>query len=130
MALPRFRRYDVQARYSLIISVASIVPLAAATYATCQRYDPQLRAIQYANSGVFRPAFLACIAGACLLAVIGAALGFNSAGQRRNTEQRKSWTGFFIGTAALSLSIILFAAYAFLKLPIDVGSTTGMILLG
>ena len=129
MGWPRFRKYDVQARYSLIISLASIVPLAAAGYSSLTRYDPALRAIQYGDTGFFKPAFLACIGTACLLAAIGASLGLNSAGQRRNTAQRKSWIGFFIGAAVLSASIVVFAAYAFLKLPIQVGSAAGLIQL-
>ena len=127
MGLPRFRRYDVQARYSLIASLASVMPLAAAAFAILKRYDPDLQAIQFGKTSMFKPAFLVCIALACLLAVVGAALGLNSAGQRRNNEQRKSWTGFFVGAAALSLSIIVFAAYTFLKLPIETVSPVGMI---
>jgi len=107
--------------------LASVAPLVAATYAILSRYNPDLRAIQFGKAGMFRPAFLACIALACLLAAVGAGLGINSAGQRRNTEQGKSWTGFFIGVAALSLSIIVFAAFAFLRLPVEIGSTVGMI---
>ncbi len=128
MALPRFRRFDVQARYSLIISAASIVPLALAAIAGVMRYDPELRAIRFAKSGAFKPAFLICIALACLLAAIGAAMGFNSAGQRRNTLQRQSWTGFFLGMVALSLSIVVFAGYYFLRLPVEVVAATGTIL--
>lgn len=123
MGIPRFRRFDVQARYSVIASVGSIVPLAAATFAILSRYNPELQAIQFGKTSMFKPAFLACIALACLLAVAGAGLGINSAGQRRNTEQRKSWIGFFIGAAALSLSIIVFAAFAFLRLSVEIGST-------
>jgi len=122
LAIPRFRRFDVQARYSLIVSLAAIVPLTAAAYAGFSRYDHQLRAISFGKTGMFRPAFLVCIALACLLAATGAALGFNSAGQRRNDQQNKSWTGFFIGMAALSLSIIVLAAFWFLKLPVETGS--------
>jgi hypothetical protein len=119
VGLPSFRRFDVQARYSLPISLLSMVPLALAAYAAFSRYNHQLRAIQYGNTSLFRPAFLACIAAAFLLAAIGAALGFNSAGQRRNQFQSRSWAGFFIGVAGLSLSIIVLAAFWFLRLPVE-----------
>jgi len=129
MQWPSFRRYDTQARYALIASIAAMVPLALAIVSTATRYDPELRAIQYGKAGLFKPAFLASIAAAGLLAMIGAVLGFNSAGQRRNAEQRKSWTGFFVGMAILSISIIVFAAFIFLRLPIDAGTLTSLIVL-
>lgn len=125
VALPRFRRFDVQARYSLAISLASILPLAVAAYASFSRYDHGLRVIQFSKAGMFRPGFLACVALAGLLAVTGIVLGFNSAGQRRNDQERKSWAGFFIGMASCCLTIIVFAAFWFLKLPVVVGGPPG-----
>jgi hypothetical protein len=129
VGLPSFRRFDVQARYSLLISLASIVPLALAAYAAAARYDHQLRAIEFGTKSFFRPAFLACVALSLGLAAIGAALGFNSAGQRRNHLQSWSWMGFFVGMAALSSSVIVLAAFWLLKLPVEVGSPEAMILI-
>lgn len=121
MGLPSFRRYDVQARYSLMISLTGVLPLAAAAYVSWTKYDPNLQAIQYGSQGLFKVGFLVCIAAAAALSLGGLGLGFSSAGQRRNNAQAASWLGFFLGSAVLSLSIIVFAAFASLGLEITVG---------
>ena len=121
MGLPSFRRYDVQAKYSLIISMMGAVPLAAAAYVGWTKYDPNLQAIQYGSKGLFKVGFLLCVAAAVALGLGGLGLGFNSAGQRRNKAQAASWMGFFLGSAVLSLSIIVFAAFALLGLEIKLG---------
>ncbi len=121
MGLPSFRRYDVQAKYSLMISLTGVIPLAAAAYVSWTKYDPSLRAIQYGSTGLFKVGFLVCIAASAALSLGGLGLGFSSAGQRRNNAQAASWLGFFLGSAVLSLSIIVFAAFASLGLEITVG---------
>lgn len=121
MKLPSLRRYDVQARVGLWTSIVAALPLLAAALQSYLRYDHQLRAIQYGQQGRFKMAFLVCVVLAMMLSVIGLGLGFNSAGQRRNKEQHKSWLGLFIGTAVLSFSIILFFAFQKLKFEIVTG---------
>jgi len=121
VGLRSLRRYDVQARYSLIISLVAVLPLAAAAYAGWSKYDHELRAIQYGSTGMFKVGFLACIAASVALSLGGLGLGFSSAGQRRNNAQGASWLGFFVGSAVLSLSIIAFAAFTSLGLEIQVG---------
>lgn len=116
------RRFDVQARYSLWASLAAILPLVVSALASLSRYDTQLHAIKFGSTGLFKPAFFACLLVTGLLSVLGIGLGFNSAGQRRNNEQKKSWLGFFIGTGVLSLAIILFFAYWTLRLQIATGA--------
>jgi hypothetical protein len=120
VAAPSFRRYDVQAKYSVIASTIAIGPLLLAVFGTWRQFEPKLVAIKYNESGMYPFLFLACVAVAMLLSAIGLSLGFNSAGQRRNNEQRKSWTGFFLGTGVLCLSVIIFAAFAMLRLPIKI----------
>ena len=115
MALPSLRKFDVQAKCSFYMSLAAILPLAAAAMASISRYSHQLRAIQYGEAGMFKVGFMFCIGTACALGVVGIVLGFNSAGQRRNKESTKSWMGFFIGTAVLSLAVVLFYAFRQLR---------------
>ena len=118
MNLSSLRRYDVQARVGLWTSLAAVLPFLAAALQSYLRYDHQLRAIQYGQQGKFKIAFLLCVGLAMMLSVLGLGLGYNSAGQRRNKEQRRSWLGFFIGTTVLSFSVILF--FAFLKLKFEI----------
>ena len=46
----------------------------------------------------------------------GCLLGFNSAGQRRNDKQARSWTGFFVGGAVLTFNLILVIALYMIRL--------------
>ncbi len=121
MALPSFRKFDVQARFGLLASCAAFVPLAVGAVFSFGKYSHQLRAISYGEAGMFKPALLVCIALAGGLSVIGLALGFNSAGQRRNKNSGESWAGFFLGTAVLSLTIILFVTFRSLGFEIAAG---------
>ena len=123
MSILSLRRFDIQAKWSVGVAILAVVPLGAALLGLMQRYDSDLGAIQYGRDSLFVPIFLACIATACVLALTGVILGFNSAGQRRNNEQKKSWMGFFIGTGALSLALILFVAFRMLKLQIALGGS-------
>ena len=111
------RRYDVQARYACALSLVSILPFAAAAIATWQRYDGGLGQIVYGSVGYYIPAVLACILLSLVSGTIGCLLGFNSAGQRRNDKQGRSWTGFFLGGSVLTLDLILLCAFYFLRLP-------------
>ncbi len=95
----------------MIASCAALLPFLAAAAAGFKRYHHDLRAIQFGEASVFKASFLICIGLAVALSVVGVVLGFNSAGQRRNSQHRKSWTGFFIGAGVLSLTIILFVAF-------------------
>ena len=70
---------------------------------------------------MFKVGFLVCVAAASALSLGGLGLGFSSAGQRRNSAQAASWMGFFLGSAVLSLSIIVFSAFALLGLEIKLG---------
>ncbi len=116
MALSSFRRYDVQARYACVCSIVSIAPLAAAAFATWQRYDANLGQIVYGSVGYFVPAFVACVLLSALPGAIGVMLGISSAGQRRNDKQSYSWIGFFVGGSAVTLCVILLIAFYMLRL--------------
>ncbi len=118
MARASFRRFDVQAKWSLLCSLAAIPPLLAVAFLEYQRFDAEMTMIPYRSAGPRHLAILAGIAAAGLLSLIGIALGLNSAGQRRNDKQKQSWLGFFVGAAALSLTIILFAAFQILGLSV------------
>ena len=71
MSRGSLRRYDVQAAYACTLSLASIVPFAAAAIATLQRYNSNLGQIVYGSAGYFVPAVLACI----MLSIVPGAIG-------------------------------------------------------
>jgi len=115
------RRVEVQAKVSLIFSLVSLVPLAAGAFQMARHYRSSLRAIQFDKDGLFMPALILCCLATMLLGAVGVALGANSAGERRNDQQRKSWAGFFLGVATASLGLILLAAFWMYKLPLSSG---------
>ncbi len=117
MARGSLRRYDVQATWSVIMSVAAVLPMAAVVAVSVLRYEPSMKAIVFGNQ-LFQPGVLLSTAAAMFFSTIGIILGVNSAGQRRNEHQRRSWTGFFLGVVVLSLTIIAFAGFWMLKLKV------------
>jgi len=112
MAKFSLRRYDTQARLSIIIALASIVTMLGLVYCIFRK-----------NMGVFFEEFVLyhgpnrklaiylATAITILLAVFGFGLGYNSAGQRRNDKQQLSWLGFFISAVVICLTIVLFLLF-------------------
>jgi len=100
------RRYDTQARVSVIVSLASIASLMVLAYLLCRNLVWSERVIFYGN-----PTYKLIVYGAAfvtmLLAASGFGFGLNSAGQRRNDKPQLSWTGFFVGAAVLCLTVVL-----------------------
>lgn len=94
----------------MICSVIAVFGLLGTAGLLWRNYDAELKLIIFGNS-MFHVAVLLGVAGTMGLSAIGVLLGMNSAGQRRNEHQGRSWTGFFLGTAVLSLAIIIFAAF-------------------
>lgn len=114
MAKSSMRRFDVQAKWSLIMSLASILGCLGLLFMVYRNWMPETNQIVFRNP-VFKFAFVGCTGFTLLLSFFGVALGFNSAGQRRNEKQRLSWTGFFVGTAVMAAAIVLFAAFYLLR---------------
>ncbi len=122
MAAMNLRRYDVQATYALVLSLASVAPFLVAFALAATRFDPVLAQIRYGSEGKFVGAFAACVLISMAPSALAFALGWNSAGQRRNDRQKRSWTGFFVGGLVLTLNFILLLAFYKLRLEIPMGS--------
>jgi len=115
VATGSFRRYDVQAKWSVILSTASVVVLLVVVVILGRNYQPGIRRILFGNP-VYQMMVMGGSAMTMLLSGLGLILGLSSAGQRRNERQKQSWAGFFLGTAVLSLAIIFLAAFWLLKM--------------
>jgi hypothetical protein len=118
MSLEKLRRFDVQGKWALILSSASIPPFAAAVLVGLKNYDAALGQIVYGSAGRFVIAFLGCVAVSVLPATLGCALGWSSAGQRRNDRPGSSWFGFFVGGFIVTMDLILVIAFLMLRLKI------------
>lgn len=119
MTFSHLRRFDVQAQYAVILSIVSAIPGLFGFYLVCGRYDGQLRQIIYGAEGRFVLALGACMVASALPAAIAFVLGWSSAGQRRNDRQRRSWFGFFLGGAVLTMDAILMLAFVMLRLEVS-----------
>ena len=115
MGFGHLRRYDVQAKYALGLSLFSLFPLMAGVVLALRNYHNDVRQIIYA-SNTYMLALLGCIALSMLLGAVGCLFGWNSAGERRNDKPRHSWAGFFVGGAVLTGAMILLIAFMMLRL--------------
>jgi hypothetical protein len=114
--LKNIRRFDVQARFALALSVFSVAPMSGAVFLAYRRYHHELAQIIYRQGSLFLPIFGALIMLSMAPSALGMLLGWSSAGQRRNETQAKSWTGFFLGGTVLTLDLILGIAFWMLRL--------------
>lgn len=117
--LDRFRRYEIQAVWSVGLALVSLGPTFVAARLALRRYDGQLGRIVYGSDGFFLLAFAGCVLASMAVAFPGFAMGWNSAGQIRNDRSAASWAGFFLGGAALSANIILLIAFYMLRLRLE-----------
>lgn len=112
--MPRLnlRRYDVQARVSVVLSCASILCVAAMAACIANAHiDWEYYLIRYRPGGPRWLAVMASAGLATLLSLSGLSLGANSAGQRRNDKQRHSWVGFFVGVISLTITLLLLTLF-------------------
>ncbi len=110
------RRFDVQAQYALIFSLASVVFFIGTAAMLARNWNTEQQRFVYGGSGVWLPVFLGFAGVALLLGVIGFLLGWNSAGQRRNAKSSWSWAAFFVGGLISTLSLVCLIAFVVLRL--------------
>lgn len=113
------RRYDVQAKLALVISCVAFLGVGGLIGLIFRNFHREMGIIVYGTKSMFAPAVFLVTAATLLLGGIGAALGANSAGQRRNEHSKRSWAAFFIGAAAISLTIIVFFAFYLYRVPVN-----------
>ncbi len=93
--------------------------MAVAAWLARRNYNDQLGRIVFGSDGFFLLTFAGCVLVSMIIASIGFALGWNSAGQARNNRSAASWAGFFLSGAVLSANIILVLALYMLRLKLD-----------
>lgn len=118
MARVSLRRYDVQATCATVLALVSVAPVAVAVGLVFRNYRSGLGAITYREDTLYLPVLLACLAVAVLTSVFAAILGFNSAGQRRNEKQARSWIGFLVGGMCLTVAVVVAIAVAVLRMQV------------
>jgi len=109
MAKFSLRRYDIQARVSLIVSLASLFALMGMAGVIFRRFSLEDWTINYGLPTKY--AAYASTLATLALSITGFGFGLNSVGQRRNDKQQLSWIGFFVGAGVLTMALILFALF-------------------
>lgn len=100
------RRYDTQATVGMYCALAALLCMVAQVILITQYLNTDDWIVLYGPTR--RLLVLAATATTIGIAIIGAGLGFNSAGQRRNEKGRQSWIGFFASVLIMCLSFALF----------------------
>ena len=118
MARASLRRYDVQAKVALVVSILAVLGFLALISLAGTRYNSEMAVVVYGKKSIFLPVFMVGTALTLLLCAIGAAMGANSAGQKRNHLSKHSWLAFILGLAAMSATLILFFAFWINKCPV------------
>ena len=67
----RFRRYEIQAGWSIGLALVSLGPTIVATWLARRNYDDQLGRIIYGTGGFFLATFAACIVVSTAVAFFG-----------------------------------------------------------
>ncbi len=113
MAKFSLRKYETQAQVSMVLALASVIPLVGLIgvilRAMIKNHGWSEKVIYY--GGPTKAAVYGGTAMALLLAGVAFGLGVNSAGQRRNDRQRASWVGFFVSAVVLALTVVLIALF-------------------
>jgi hypothetical protein len=122
VALSKLRRYDVQATYSIALSLVALAPFGAAAVLLARNFDREGRVFAYGEGSPYLPVLLVLVGVSFLISAGGSLLGLSSAGQRRNDKNQRSWIGFLFGGLLATLSIIMGLAFILMRFQIPRGA--------
>ncbi len=113
MAKFSLRRYEVQARVAVYLSIASAICLAGLALLVFRHPRAVIhdQMIIYNPKSMRVPLIYLFTVLSLGLGVAGFGFGWNSAGQRRNDKPTHSWIGFFIGAGTITFTLILFYVF-------------------
>jgi hypothetical protein len=97
--------YEMQAKLSVALAIIGGLSTLFGVFCILSRFDYQTFLFTYNPQGKRFLAIGAGLALGLLMGAIGFLVGFNSAGQRLNKQNRLSWTGFFLSAAVIALTI-------------------------
>jgi len=110
--------YENQAKLSVGLAGVGALAVVAPLVLIGVNFRSAMAAGVYSPEGKWILAFVAALLGAMLATGVGLIIGFNSAGQKRNTKPRLSWIGFFVNAAVLTLALVAALAFFFMRMPL------------
>jgi hypothetical protein len=112
------KAYENQARLSIMLGVISAAAALAGAALVAQRFSFEHFWTSYNAKTIRLPMILATILVALVAGAAGVLLGLNSAGQRRNSKSKLSWTGFFLNAGMITLALCVFVFFWITKFDI------------
>jgi hypothetical protein len=110
--------YEKQARLSVALAAIGGLATVTAIVLIIKNFALQTFWTAYSPKSLWLPAFLGTLLIAGVAGFFGLLVGFNGAGQKRNTESKLSWTGFFASAAVITLVLIAAAFFYFTRFPL------------
>ena len=120
MAKFSLRRYEDQATASIVLAIAALILVIPLAYLVFRNFNAELGWIWYNPKSPRRLLVLAFAAMTGGMALLGFGFGLNSLGQRRNTNQNRSWLGFILGGLGMLAALLLLASFWLMAKPIAV----------
>lgn len=101
----RRNKYEKQAMMSVVAAGGGGLFALAAVAFVLQAFDPGTFQVIYSPQGKRIIAILGSLGLALAGGLAGCLFGLTSAGQRTNTRNSLSWTGFFLSAAVITLTL-------------------------
>ena len=120
MAKFSLRRYEDQATASVVLAIAALILAMPLAYLVFRNFNPEFGWIWYNPKSPRRLLVLLFAAMTGGTALLGFGFGLNSLGQRRNTNQGRSWLGFALGGVGMLLAFLLLTCFWLMGKPIAV----------
>ena len=117
MAKFSLRRYEDQATASIVLAIAALVLAIPLTYLVFRNLNAEFGWIWYNPKTPRRLLVLAFAAMTGGTALLGFGFGLNSLGQRRNTNQSRSWLGFILGGVGMLVAFLLLVSFWLMAKP-------------
>lgn len=116
--------YEKQGKLSVALGVLAAVSALAVAGLLARNYNREVGQIIYGAGGSYILLIAAGLGVALIAAGAGFFLGFNSAGQKRNTQSRLSWMAFFLNAAVIALVMALAVVFFLMRFELTKQSTT------
>jgi asparagine N-glycosylation enzyme membrane subunit Stt3 len=109
--------YENQAKLSVGLGGLGGLAILGVLALIAKNFHRELPAIIYNPEGKWILVFGLGMLGALVTSAAGLLVGLNSAGQKRNTQTRLSWIGFFVNAGLLTLALIAGLAFYLMRMP-------------
>jgi hypothetical protein len=117
VAKAKLDSYENQALLSVALCVVGAISAAALAFFVLGAYEPDL-GVRFQAGGRRWYAIIAASALALASSAIGLVVGFNSAGQKSNKLNERSWAGFFLNAGVFTAALCVFVFFWLMKLPV------------